>query len=184
MRKFDGLRKLQVGSTELPYYVALWAFSLALAVLAVPVVALLWLPERLRNIRRGGFAGALVIWFVTWVMTIVASEASLFTYEFKNRLGFGQIMALVMLFTQIWDIISYPFKQSEHGGKRIEYWWKITFKPEYLRIKRRLNLDEKHSDVGQKSTEDISLPELELGQSIGLLSAQAEEQETQPRTAS
>ena len=38
-------------------------------------------------------------------------------------------------------------------------------------------------EVGQKSSEDISLPELDLGQSIAPLSPQAEEQETQPRTA-
>lgn len=131
---------MTVGSTELPYYVALWAFSLALAILALPAVALLWLPDRLRNIRRGGFAGAIVLWFVTWVMTIVASEASLFTYEFKNRLGFGQIMALVMLFSQVWDIVSYPFKKSQHGGTRIEYWWRTTFKSGYLRTRRPLDL--------------------------------------------
>jgi hypothetical protein len=108
-----------------------------MAIMALPAVALLWLPETLRNIRRVGFAVAIVLWFVSWVMNIVASETSLFTSEYRNRLGFGQIMSLVMLFSQVWDIVSYPFKHSENGGKRIEHWWENTVRRRFLRIGRR-----------------------------------------------
>jgi len=136
--EFDGLRTAQLGSTQLPYYVVIWTVALGMAIMALPAVALLWLPESLRNIRRVGFAVAIVLWFVSWVMNIVASEASLFTYEYRNRLGFGQIMSLVMLFSQVWDIVSYPFKHSEnYGGKRIEHWWENTVKRRFLRISRR-----------------------------------------------
>ncbi len=138
--EFVGLRMMQIGSKEFPYYVVIWAFSMGMAVLAIPVIALLWLPSRLHTIRRIGLTAAAILWFVTWVMTIVASESSLYTYEFKNLLGFGQIMALVMLFSQVWDIVYYTFKPSKHGGRRIEYWWKNKFKPRYLRTGRRLEL--------------------------------------------
>jgi len=81
------------------------------------------------------------------------------------------------LFSQVWDIVSYPFKHSEnYGGKRIEHWWENTVKRRFLRISRRsrrLELNDKHDEFHKKSDSIVTLPELELGQlSIAFLPRQ------------
>ena len=74
---------------------------------------------------------------------VVACEIATHSFSFKEpesykltylsvgvqEWGFGQVMAVVMLFLQLWDILSYPLQPSPHGGKRIVYWWNSRMKP-------------------------------------------------------
>ena len=119
-------------------FIVLWFVSVIFGALVLPIVSLLWVSKVLRRLRRAVLSAAILMWLVSWIMTIVASEASLITYAYKNRLGFGQIMTLVMLFLQVWDIGSYPFQKTDHGDTRIMYWWRTTGKPTYLQVRRFL----------------------------------------------
>ena len=104
--------------------------------IVLPIASLLWVSKVSRRVRRTVLSAAILMWLVPWIMAIVASEALLIPYAYKNRLGFGQIMALVMLFIQLWDIGYYPFQQSDHGCIRIIYWWRTTCKPVCLQAQR------------------------------------------------
>ena len=47
-------------------------------------------------------------------------------------------MTLVMLFSQIWDIVYYPFCPSAQGnGRRIVHWYGTWFKPFWRKIQMR-----------------------------------------------
>ena len=138
-QEFDSVSKVIMGSNTYPLYVVLWGTSVGTAVLALPALSLLWVPPVLRRLRRVVLAAAIFTWLVTWIFVIIASETSLKNYPYRYRLGFGQIMTLVMLFSQIWDIIYYPFGISEHGGRRIVYWWRAGFRPWYSKTSQKCN---------------------------------------------
>src|SRR5579859_5376035 len=93
----------------------------------------------LQRLPRVVLTAAIFTWLVTWIFVIIASETSLKNYPYCYHLGFGQIMTLVMLFSQIWDIIYYPFGISEHGGRRIVYWWRAGFRPWYSKTSQKCN---------------------------------------------
>lgn len=103
-------------------------------VLALPALSMLWFPPILRRLRRLVLTAALFIWLVTWIFAIVASETLLRDYPYRYRLGFGHIMTLVMLFSQVWDIVYYPLGKPDDGlgqMRRITYWWRTAIKPWY-----------------------------------------------------
>jgi len=137
--EFEGWQKWPVGSNAYPVYVVLWGISVGFGTLALPVIFLLWVPHGpfKRRVRGVALSVAVITWLISWIMVIIASEVSISGYRYRYRLGFGQIMALVMLFSQIWDIIYYIFSKSEHGGSKVMYWWSATVKPRWSRFMRR-----------------------------------------------
>lgn len=130
-----------MGSSTYPLFIVLWGTSVAIAVLTLPALSLLWIPRVLRRVRSTVLTAALFTWLATWIFVIIASEISLINYPYRYRLGFGQIMTLVMLFLQIWDIVYYPFLKSGDGEtRRIVVWWRTVGRPTRARILRRCNL--------------------------------------------
>jgi hypothetical protein len=134
--EFDNVRKVSLGSNDVPLYAALWGISVLICAVAVLFLPLVWARKLLPRFRYSVITVTLFLWFCTWVFACVASEVSL--GNFNRAPGFGQIMALVMLFSQIWDICYYPFLPSDHGGTRIVYWWKTQAKPCHLRMRQYL----------------------------------------------
>ena len=133
--EFDDVRKVSLGSNDVPLYGVLWGVSCLVAMITLPFLSLVSFRKILPRFRYIIISVALLLWFATWVLTCAASEASL--VNFHRKPGFGQIMALVMLFSQVWDICCYPFLPSDHGDTRIAYWWKTQFNPWYLRMNQR-----------------------------------------------
>jgi hypothetical protein len=132
--EFVGPPTVWMGSVAYPVYVILWGVSVAIGALVLPTASLLWVSKVFRRIGRVLIILAILLWIVAWIMTIVASETTLIAYKTRNRLDFGQIMTLVMLFSQVWDAGYYPFQQSKHGGTRIMHWWRTIVKPRSLQV--------------------------------------------------
>jgi hypothetical protein len=128
-----------------PLFIIFWAVSLSLYIFALPVFSLLFFHKtRARLARMPGKSLPMVIWFVIWFFMVVACEVATHSFQFREsdyqltpltaqEWQFGQVMAVVMLFLQLYDVCSYPFRKSRHGGKRISYWWEYQFKPFWRR---------------------------------------------------
>jgi len=127
-----------------PLYVGFWAGSISLYIIVTPILGLLWFPRTSMILRKGWLRLIpIVFWFLTWFFMIVACEMATHAFSFKEpdsyeltylsvgvqEWGFGQVMAVVMLFLQLWDIVNYPLKPCSHGEKRIVRWWNSTVKP-------------------------------------------------------
>lgn len=137
-KEFETVSKVIMGTSTYPLFIVLWGTSVATAVLALPALSLLWIPRVLRRVRRTVLTAALFTWLATWIFVIIASEISLINYPYRYRLGFGQIMTLVMLFLQIWDIVYYPFAKSQDGEtSRIVYWWRTVVRPWRTQVLRK-----------------------------------------------
>jgi hypothetical protein len=141
--EFDDIQKVALGSNDVPLYGVLWGVSCLVAMITLPFLSLVSFRKVLPRFRVIIVSVALFLWFATWVLTCAASEASL--VKFYRKPGFGQIMAVVMLFSQVWDIACYPFQPSDHGGTRFAYWRKTQFTPWYTRVRQRFRKSMIHS---------------------------------------
>ncbi len=116
----------------MPLYEGFWAGSIALYIVITPIFSLLWF-QRPRSILQKGMLKLIpiVLWFLVWFFMVVACEIATNSFSFKEpesyqhtylsvgiqEWGFGQVMAVVVLFLQLWDILSYPLQPSPYGGK-------------------------------------------------------------------
>jgi hypothetical protein len=128
-----------------PNYLIFWAIAMALYILAIPTFSLLWFNRFHDKLRKGWMKLIpMGIWFSTWVFMLVACEIAIHSFQFRDEeyqltpltaqeWGFGQVIAVVMVFLQLYEILKYPFQPSKHGGKRIVYWWDYKAKPFYQR---------------------------------------------------
>jgi hypothetical protein len=127
-------------------YVAIWAGAIGSFALTIPLLALLWFPKACSWFQHGlGKFFVALVWFASWVIVVVACEfaANKFAYQgptdttatrlTSNEFAFGQVIAVVMLFGQVWDVVIYPFHESDEnqGGKRIVYWYRTRLRPAY-----------------------------------------------------
>jgi hypothetical protein len=133
--QFSSIKKTDV--KKFPYYVGYWAGSISSYLFPLPLFGILWVWTR----SRKGFLRILplVFWIVSWALMVVACEVALKTVVYlgpNNQVqgnpagtwAFGQVIAVVMLFSQFWDIVFYPFGPSRHlddEGKpyRRGRWW-------------------------------------------------------------
>jgi hypothetical protein len=127
-------------------YVALWAGAIGSFALTIPMMTLLWFPKACSWFQHGiGKVSVALVWFASWVLILVACEFASNNFRYKgptdttvtrltsNEFAFGQVIAVVMLFSQLWDIAVYPFHESDEsqGGKRIVYWYRTRLRPAY-----------------------------------------------------
>lgn len=124
-----------------PLFIIFWAVSLSLYIFALPCFSLLFFNKtRTRVARMPLKLVPMGIWFVTWFFMVVACEVATHSFQFREldyqltpltaqEWQFGQVIAVVMLFLRLYDVCTYPFRESKHGGKRISYWWAYRFKP-------------------------------------------------------
>lgn len=139
--QFSDIKKTDVKG--IAYYTGFWAGSMASYVPTLPLFGLLWV---LTAFKKGVFRYLpLLFWLASWVLMIVACEVAITTVNYlgpdnqiaSNPAGswaFGQVIAVVMLFSQFWDIVFYPLGLSKHSpdskGKpvrRYEYWYRKDF---------------------------------------------------------
>jgi hypothetical protein len=138
---FDSLqfKTVSVDAHTLTLYKSFWAASGVVYLLSLPCLILIWVQTRSQ--RRWHLSGAswlaAISWFLASVSTVAASEvimATLYYAQSNNQLvtlqttdwSFGQTFAVVMLFFVIWDIISYPFEESESAETpmtKLRHWW-------------------------------------------------------------
>ena len=82
------------------------------------------------------------LWFLTWFFMVVACEIAVHSFQFREadyqltplsaqEWQFGQVIAVAMVFLQLYDIVKHPFQSSSHGGKRLVYWWQYKARPFY-----------------------------------------------------
>jgi hypothetical protein len=142
---YDSLQfeTLSVDSHTLKLYLGFWIVSGAIYLLSVPVLLMLCFPKACSNLQPGITWLAVFSWTLASVSTVVVSEVTMATTFYRDasneltRLnttewGFGQVFAVVMLFFVIWDLLSYPFGDSEQGsGSRLRHWWTSQVKPRH-----------------------------------------------------
>lgn len=124
-----------------PLFIIFWAVSCSLYVFALPIFTLLFLKRTSPGFNKMPLKLIpMTIWFIIWFFMVVACEVATHSFQFREsdyvltplaaqEWQFGQVMAVVMLFLQLYDVCSYPFRESQHGGKRIVYWWMYRAKP-------------------------------------------------------
>ena len=127
-------------------YVAIWAGAIGSFALTIPMLTLLWFTKACSWFQHGlGKFFVALVWFASWVIIVVACEFAANDFAYKgptdptatrltsNEFAFGQVIAVVMLFGQLWDVALYPFRESDEnqGGKRIVYWYRTRLRPAY-----------------------------------------------------
>jgi hypothetical protein len=139
--QFSRIRKTDVKG--IPYYTGYWAGSMAAYIPTLPLFGLLWI---LTAFKKGILRYLpLLFWLASWVLMVVACEVAIATVNYvgpdnqiaPNPAGawaFGQVIAVVMLFSQFWDIVFYPLGPSKHSpdaeGKpirRYQWWYREHF---------------------------------------------------------
>jgi hypothetical protein len=142
---YDVLRvqEWHIGETHtVPLYIGFWSLSGALFALSVPFLIWAAFPKICcaRIHSKVVLPIAIVFWFIAWSSTVAYSEVAMasFSYQAPNGqavrlqstdLGFGQVMALVMLTSLLWDIGMYPLEGTPHGRRRFQNWWRNEFQP-------------------------------------------------------
>lgn len=124
-----------------PLFVIFWSLSMAFYILAIPTFSFLWFPKFHDKLQKGPRKlMPMGLWFLTWFFMIICCEIAIHSFQFRDadyqltpltaqEWQFGQVMAVVMVFLQLYDILKYPLKPSRHGGKRIVYWRDYKLKP-------------------------------------------------------
>ena len=126
-----------------PYYVGYWAGSISSYVFTLPLFGILWIWT---SWNRGFWRFLpLLFWLVSWILMVVACEVAIKTVAYigpDNQLqdnpagswAFGQVIPVVMLFSQFWDIVFYPLGQSRHKYaetgipyRRYRWWYEKHF---------------------------------------------------------
>ena len=124
-------------------FVAFWITATALYGLAIPFLTFLWFSNVFSWFQHGvGRVLPAIPWLVTWAFMIVACQMAINQVYFNDPAGatdptspasiwgIGQVMAVVMLFSQVWDCVAYPLSPSPKGdGPRVAYWWRHQFIP-------------------------------------------------------
>ena len=118
-----------------PYYLGWWAGSLSSYVPTLPLFGILWIWTR----SQSGVLRVipLLFWLAAWTLMVVACEVALKTVTYigpnadlspnpAGSWGFGQVISVVMLFSQFWDIVFYPLglstKHRDAQGKPYRRW--------------------------------------------------------------
>jgi hypothetical protein len=92
-----------------------------------------------------------ILWVLSWPVAIAACEVLLSTFQYRtadgevhtptsSEWGLGQVMAMVMLVSQMAEISTYLREPSHHNQTqtRLQYWWITEFRPRCNRILNRI----------------------------------------------